>query len=543
MKEKRMIAVVCSLALLLGATAAARGQTAHVTTEPVAKDGTAAPLDLPRALQMKNTGGNDRGPGNPRGEPGKGSGLCVFTSINHAAYWQNVPELQGFQKWMTNHPGGGYPEKVKDMIDRLCKEQGRPVPEYMQVESNDLEPLKLAVRCGLMPSITYSYSPTGRYGGKKIAHMVTLVAAGEGKGPDGKGWWAVLDNNFPGSFEWMSEAQFLRAYKGDQQGWAVILLNPGPPPVPFLEVHAMHAQFVPLVLALAVGQGQWICGPDGCRLVQPFEPAPPAALRWHVYPDNPAQAFLFRGPSCVAGYDLETCVFRRWDGAAWGPAEDLPREAPAPPQLGPGAVGELPTGVVRSKLGTVERYELNGQPTTREHVCGLLNRRRVEAMDDTSSRRHLTIICRDQAQADKVMVDLRPGLLGRLRGKYRVQVYAASRPADSELLAPFRLDADTRYKTSGFVAYMQEPDSGGRGKVVGRSYSYDGPAALEAFVRKVDPNFDPNPAPAPPAPPAPSDPSAGPSPKSLALAGGGLLVLILGALKLLAALKGVKPNV
>ncbi len=64
--------------------------------------------------------------------------------------------------------------------------------------------------------------------------MVTLVGAGIGKGPDGKGWWCVLDNNYPDSYEWMSENQFLRTYTGGGQGWCVIFGTPaGPPPVPF----------------------------------------------------------------------------------------------------------------------------------------------------------------------------------------------------------------------------------------------------------------------------------------------------------------------
>jgi hypothetical protein len=50
-----------------------------------APDGTAVQLDLPDALHLRNSGGNDRTRYNPAGEPGKGSGLCVFTSLNHSA--------------------------------------------------------------------------------------------------------------------------------------------------------------------------------------------------------------------------------------------------------------------------------------------------------------------------------------------------------------------------------------------------------------------------------------------------------------------------
>jgi hypothetical protein len=196
------------------------GAQAHVTKEPIAKDGTQVQVDIPPVLHMRNTGGSD------------GSGLCVFTSINHSAYYQNCVLLQEFQKYMTQFPGGGWPQQVDRKIKELAKVRHEPPPLFVQVETNDLDVLKLACKTGRSPGVTYSFSPTGRYNGQRISHMVSLVAAGAGKGPDGRGWWCILDNNYPKSYEWMSEAQFLRTYTRGQQGWAVILLNPGPPPVP-----------------------------------------------------------------------------------------------------------------------------------------------------------------------------------------------------------------------------------------------------------------------------------------------------------------------
>jgi len=49
----------------------------------------------------------------------------------------------------------------------------------------------------------------------------------------GQRLWAILDNNYPGTIEWMTEDQFRRAYTGLGGGWAVILLAPGPPPPPW----------------------------------------------------------------------------------------------------------------------------------------------------------------------------------------------------------------------------------------------------------------------------------------------------------------------
>lgn len=183
---------------------------------PKHADGTELACDLPGELHRKNTSS-------------KGLGNCVFTSIHHSALWQNVPALQEFPKWLIEKgiPGGGYPSKVADLIPKICKDRGYPVPDFIQVESNDLEILKRACKSGRMPGVTYAVSPTGRYGGSKIAHMVSLVHADDKH-------FVVLDNNYigPDKYEWMSPQEFLKAYSGGRQGWAVILLSPPPPPPP-----------------------------------------------------------------------------------------------------------------------------------------------------------------------------------------------------------------------------------------------------------------------------------------------------------------------
>jgi hypothetical protein len=228
-----MMSVVAIFAIAVSGPSQNRGDNpAHVTKTPFARDGTPAGTVLPVSLHMKNTGGNDRSKYNPRGEPGKGSGLCVFTSIEMVCRSLNLRDIYGLQKWMTEHPGGGWPEKVTEMLKLFCKQKAVPVPDYFQVEANDLDILRKALRSGRPVGITYSYSPTGNYQGKKIAHMVMLAAAGAGKGPDGKGWWAVVDNNYPGQWEWMSEAQFLSVASGGSRLWAVIFIAPAPPPPP-----------------------------------------------------------------------------------------------------------------------------------------------------------------------------------------------------------------------------------------------------------------------------------------------------------------------
>jgi hypothetical protein len=176
------------------------------------EDGTELHCDLPGSEHLRNKGGRD------------GAGLCVFTSIDHSARWQNVPALVGFRDWMTKHPGGGYPSKVAAMVKRICQERGVPEPDYIQVERVDPEMLRRACKSGRMPGVTYSRSPTGRYGGGRIAHMVSLVHADERH-------FVILDNNYPGAdkYEWMTEAE---ARKAGVFEWAVILLAPPPPPPP-----------------------------------------------------------------------------------------------------------------------------------------------------------------------------------------------------------------------------------------------------------------------------------------------------------------------
>lgn len=175
----------------------------------VAPDGAPVQVDMPQDKRMHNTGGSD------------GAGLCVFTSINHAAIWQGVDSLKDFQKWMKSKPGGGYPEKVDKMIAQKC---GANKPRYVQVEGASLDVIDLACKTGRMACVTYGFSPSGRYGGHRISHMVNCVHAING-------YYAILDNNYPEELEWDSKEEFTRAY-GSDGGWTFVLLDSGPPPPP-----------------------------------------------------------------------------------------------------------------------------------------------------------------------------------------------------------------------------------------------------------------------------------------------------------------------
>lgn len=172
-----------------------------------------ARCDLPDKFQRKNSVGINL------------MGLCVFASLRHAGHWQDDPLFQKMQDFMESKPGGGWPEKVDSMLAEASRKYGLPIPPYIQVEDDDLEILKLAIKCGYMPGITYGVSPTGRYGGRQIAHMVNLIHADEN-------WFCVMDNNYIGgqNYEWMTPAEFKRTYTTGGGGWCVILMTTPTPP-------------------------------------------------------------------------------------------------------------------------------------------------------------------------------------------------------------------------------------------------------------------------------------------------------------------------
>lgn len=181
----------------------------------IAPDGEEIGCDLPLHLRVKNRGGSD------------GAGLCVFASLKHSAVWQHVIPLESIFEWMWNKPGGGWPEKVDTVIKQICSEKNAPVPAYVNYTGKDLELLRVALANGHMPGVTYYYSPSGRYSGQRISHMVSLVHL---RG----NWVGILDNNFPGEIEWIDVETFKNVCTGGagKNFWAVIFLQPGPPPVP-----------------------------------------------------------------------------------------------------------------------------------------------------------------------------------------------------------------------------------------------------------------------------------------------------------------------
>lgn len=212
---------IASLLLLCSGIYAQRGIDS--TREPVSPSGTPAVVDIPSGRHIRNAGGSD------------GLGLCVFTSFQLSADWQNVRTIDGFRKWMESQPGGGYPEKLDKMLEQYASMRNIKLPDYVQHTGGDAEFLDMAMKTGRCVCVTYA-GVDGFYN-EPVAHMVNLAHLD-------KDFAAIIDNNRPGLWVWMTRNQFLARWKGKYDngsammqgrfaiggGWAVVLLNPPPPP-------------------------------------------------------------------------------------------------------------------------------------------------------------------------------------------------------------------------------------------------------------------------------------------------------------------------
>jgi hypothetical protein len=163
-------------------------------------------VDLPIEQHVKNFGA-----------PADRKGLCVFASMTMSGRWHNVRSL--FDVIHKINEGGGWPEKVDAVLRQYA-----PDLKYVQYEGTNPAILDKALTEGRMACVTYGYSE--RYGMETIYHMVDLVYLDVT-------WAAILDNNFPGTYEWMPREEFLRRWKHPRgQGWVVVFLAAPPPPIP-----------------------------------------------------------------------------------------------------------------------------------------------------------------------------------------------------------------------------------------------------------------------------------------------------------------------
>lgn len=200
------LTLAASTALVAVADADRRPHAGDAVVSGAEHDGKEIAIDLPAAQHVRNFGA-----------PKDGKGLCVFASLTMDARWHNCREL--FDLIQHVDEGGGWPEKV----DAILKERA-PGLKYAQYEGTDPAVLDKAITDGDCVCVSYGFSE--RYGKDTIYHMVNLVHIDAETA-------VVLDNNFPGTYEWMSRDEFLRRWAHPSgKGWAIVMLLPPPPPPP-----------------------------------------------------------------------------------------------------------------------------------------------------------------------------------------------------------------------------------------------------------------------------------------------------------------------
>ena len=170
-------------------------------------------IDFPLSQHIENIGSHV-----------DGAGMCVMSSIEMAARWQNLEPLRGLRDWCAKQPGGGYPSKVDKQLREYFSKINQN-HDYVQYEGTDLSILRLALKTGRFPAITYAGRDKVRYSGS-IAHMVCLAHLDDE-------YAAIWDNNGkPGELIWMTPDEFKSRWIEGGSGWAFVWIAPPPPPVP-----------------------------------------------------------------------------------------------------------------------------------------------------------------------------------------------------------------------------------------------------------------------------------------------------------------------
>lgn len=421
------------LYLLLLALVPRTGAQLIVAGGPVAPDGsTEVQIDFPNHQKLENCGGRD------------GAGLCVFTSINHSARWQNERRLERFQEQMRAERGGGWPGKVDAMISKYADGT-----QYLQYVGRDLAVLKAVLRSGRSPAVTYAGDDKVFYR-HRVYHMVNLLHLDEK-------WCAILDNNFVGERQilWMTPAQFAERYNWPADGWMVALLAPPPPPVPTLtEGQARYVHWEP-------------SGP-----IQP-DPAAPEHYEWRTAAAHPRHRYLYLGAQLLGSWSEREETWHPRVAEGWGPAIE---QAPVGrPECMRAPVANY--GVRRDQWPSGEMYVINGHSCTRRTALAALTADR-ELPKDTDKLR-LTVIG-DEKFRHRVLEDLdRAPPLAPWKERLLVQDYPAEHWSVAGLGFPAR----------GIVV-QAPPSADGRGRVLHQQTSYDGPEPFAGALRLVDKGYD-----------------------------------------------------
>lgn len=408
--------------------------------------GEAVQIDLPVTEHLKNKGGSD------------GSGLCVFTSIDHAARWPNEPALIGFRDFMTRHPGGGWPEKVDKFIPLMAQSKGLPAPKYLQHTGGDAEFLKRALKTGRYPAVTYA-GRDGVYYPMSIAHMVNLAHFSDQ-------WAAIQDNNNPGEWLWMKPDQFLSRWREKGGGWALVLMKPGPPPIP---THTMiRTRSDSFVTDICPSYRTPVGQPDTRH------PGPPRKGDAGIKED---------GVPLPVDYPRPAKVDPKIKDHGLSPAPSLPdtglKPLPELPKKDPDTTPPLRVGnfgVEVDKIQPKESYHLNGRDVTKEEAFRALE----SAVVDDSTLPWLTVNLADPEIRKRVLGDLESHpSLAPWKNKILVQDYSPDHWAV----------AGVGHRPG--LIFQSPRGTDGRAKVLFRIEQYQGPEALAGALRKADPNYDP----------------------------------------------------
>lgn len=357
----------------------------------------------------------------------KGLGCCVFRSTHYQGLNQNVPEVIDLPEKMVEAgiEGGGWPAKFDKVMQRFA-----PNVKYIQVEGGDWSIVKLALKTGRMPNITYN-----------PGHMVNLVKLENGVG-------TFRDNNKtgPAELEWGTE-EAVKQKAGGAKFWAVILLNgrhPAPPRSSASRTDRLR-----------------------CSLEAPRAPG---CYEWRMWPDERDQFALWRDGRQAGVYTSAEDYYREFEA----PDHWSKRYRRPPVPLPPAAIERLeamPAGVYAEAINTAPRYTYCGREISREQAA--------VALEDDSAKLSLSVIG-EPAETARVKADLDAPEFAALKSHVVFQAYAR----DNWAVSPQRYGFDT---TGHPTVYLETP----AGEVLWHTNTYEGRATLET-LRKKDPQYQPS---------------------------------------------------
>jgi hypothetical protein len=202
--RSRIVAIAVRLAtrfLVVGVlTLACVGCSPEQRVRPLPPPPAEVPVcNLPVDLHQRNWLGPQR------------QGSCVHASLTNHLRWLNQYEIG--EKWRTTYSDGEYASRLRQKLDRENL-------EYTFTEKADPRFLDWV-----------TMNRTGCILWWKPSHCCTFM--GWVVGQDGKTYAAILDNNYPGKFEYTEREQFIRLWSG-YGGFGLAVNHPATISIPYL---------------------------------------------------------------------------------------------------------------------------------------------------------------------------------------------------------------------------------------------------------------------------------------------------------------------